>query len=74
MRTDKKALQFAGKILVRCALVGILFFTSAYVFKHAAVSVLLVVFSTPVAVGLVLVGVVILSPGQGQGETDTKKS
>lgn len=73
MRTDKSAIQFSGKILVRCALVGLLFSGSAYLFKHAAFPVLLAVFLMPVAVGLVLVGVVVLSPARGESETDAKR-
>ncbi len=73
MRTNKKALKFSGKILLRCASVGVLFSSSAYVFKHASFPVLLAVFLMPVAIGLVLVGVVLFSPKHDQGETDTKR-
>ena len=73
MRTDKKALQFSGRILLRCASVGVLFSTSAYVFKHAPIPVLLAVFLMPVAVGCVLAGVVLLSPKHERDETDTQR-
>jgi len=66
-------MQVSGKILVRCALVGLLFSGSAYLFKHASFPVLLAVFLIPVAVGLMLAGVVVLSPGRGQSETEAKR-
>ena len=73
MRTDKKALLFAGRILLRCVLVGVLFSASAYVFKHAPNPVLLAVFLMPVAVGLVLAGIVLLSPKPDRDKTDTNR-
>ena len=73
MRSDKKALQFSGRILLRCVSVGVLFSASAYVFKHAPIPVLLAVFLMPVAVGLVLAGVVLLSPKHDRDKTDKNK-
>ncbi|WP_230585578.1 hypothetical protein, partial [Ralstonia solanacearum] len=74
MRTDKEAIQFAGGILVRCALVGALFAGSAYIFKHAVFSVMLAVFLVPVSVGVILAGVVIFSPKANEEKTDRNNS
>ncbi len=74
MRTDKEAVQFAVSILGRCALVGILFAGGAYVFKHAVFSVMLAVFLVPVAVGVILSGVVIFSPKANKEKTDRPNS